>query len=81
MVRILISVAFERMSFWKDARLRGRVLFWSKCKTVVHLFETCRLLEEIRYQVFFIWVFLYKHSQFTGQQGKEEAISLTPLHH
>ena len=28
-----------------------------------------------------IWVFLYWHSRFTGQQGKGEAISLTTLYH
>ena len=27
-----------------------------------------------------IWVFFYDHSQFTGQQGKWKAISLTPLY-
>ena len=31
--------------------------------------------------VFFIWVFFHKHSRFAGQQGKDEAISLTPLYH
>ena len=32
--------------------------------------------------VFFcIWVFFHEHSQFTGQQGKGEAISLSPLYH
>ena len=30
---------------------------------------------------FFIWVFFHKHSRFAGQQGKDEAISLTPLYH
>ena len=30
---------------------------------------------------FFIWVFFHKHSRFIGQQGKGEAISLTPLYH
>ena len=30
---------------------------------------------------FSIWVFFHKHSQFTGQQGNREAISLTPLYH
>ena len=38
-----------------------------------HLFST--------YTIFFIWVFSYEHSQFTGQQGKGEAISLIPLFH
>ena len=28
-----------------------------------------------------MWVFFHEHSQFTGQQGKGEAISLTPLYH
>ena len=27
----------------------------------------------------FIWVFFHEHLQFTGQQGKGEAIYLTPL--
>ena len=31
--------------------------------------------------VFFIWVFFHEHARFTGQQGKGEGISLTPLYH
>ena len=32
--------------------------------------------------VFFsIWVFFHEHSRFTGQQGKGEAVSLTPLYY
>ena len=31
--------------------------------------------------LFSIWVFFHKHSRFTGQQGKGEAISLHPLCH
>ena len=30
---------------------------------------------------FSIWVLFHEHSRFTGQQGKREAISLTPLYH
>ena len=30
---------------------------------------------------FSIWVFFHEHSQFTEQQRKGEAISLTPLYH
>ena len=30
--------------------------------------------------IFFYLVFFHKHSQFTGQQEKGEAISLTPLY-
>ena len=30
---------------------------------------------------FSIWVFFNEHPRFTGQQGKEKAISLTPLYH
>ena len=30
---------------------------------------------------FSIWIFYHQHSRFTGQQGKGEAISLTPLYH
>ena len=33
------------------------------------------------YTIFLIWFFLHEHSRFTGQQGKGEAISLTPLYH
>ena len=35
-----------------------------------------------RYEFFFtIWVFIHKHSQITGPQGKGEGISLTPYYH
>ena len=35
-----------------------------------------------RYLFFFlVWVFFHEHSRFTGQQGKGEDISLTPLYH
>ena len=30
---------------------------------------------------FSIWIFFHEHSRFTGQQGKGEVISLTPLYH
>ena len=30
---------------------------------------------------FSIWVFFHEHSRFTGNQGKEEGISLTPFYH
>ena len=30
---------------------------------------------------FSIWVFFHEHSRFTGQQGKGEAISSSPLYH
>ena len=30
---------------------------------------------------FSVWVFFLKHSLFTGQQGRGESISLTPLYH
>ena len=29
----------------------------------------------------FFWVFFHEHSRFTGQQGKGEAIFLSPLYH
>ena len=28
-----------------------------------------------------IWIFFHEHAQFTGQQGKGEAFSLTPCYH
>ena len=40
------------------------------------------LLQHIKRGVFFFFVvFFHEHSPFTGQQGKGEAISLTPLSH
>ena len=39
------------------------------------------MLETIITKPFFIWVFFHKNTQFTGQQGKGESISLTPLYH
>ena len=35
----------------------------------------------IKYIFFSIWVFFHEHWRFTGQQGKGETISLTPLYH
>ena len=35
----------------------------------------------LRVLFFSIWVFFYEYSPFTGQYGKGEAISLTPLYH
>ena len=38
-----------------------------------------KMLETIITEAFFsIWVYFHEHSQFTGQLGKGEAISLTP---
>ena len=28
---------------------------------------------------FYIWVFFHEHSRFIGQQGKGEAVSLSPI--
>ena len=36
--------------------------------------------KEIDSQIFFIWVFFNEHSRFTGEQGKWEDNSLTPLY-
>ena len=30
---------------------------------------------------FSVWVFFHEHSRFTGLQGKQQGISLTPLYH
>ena len=39
-------------------------------------------VEQLRLRFFFsIWVCFCGHSRFTGQQGKGETISLTPLYH
>ena len=47
---------------------RSKLLFLFCCFFYFHLF-------------FFIWVFFHEQSRFTGQQGKGEAISLSPLYH
>ena len=39
------------------------------------------ILGIIFWDLFAIWVFFHEHSRFTGQQGKREAIYLTPLYH
>ena len=38
-------------------------------------------VKKVRSFFFPIWVFFHKHSWFTGQQGKGEAISLNPLYY
>ena len=40
-----------------------------------------RLINNLFFFFFSIWVFFHGHSRFTGQQGKGEATSLTPLYH
>ena len=47
---------------------RGNVFLWNK-----HLQSSLFF--------FSIWVFSHEHSRFTRQQGKGEAISLSPLYH
>ena len=39
-----------------------------------------RLSLSLQIFLFSNWIFLHKHSRFTGEQGKEKAISLTPLY-
>ena len=48
------------------------------CKVFKRIFFT----DHLRATAFFpMLVFFHEHPQFTGQQGKGEAISLTPLYH
>ena len=44
--------------------------------TMVTMMVTIRIVGKGSH---FIWVFFHVHSQFTGKQGKGEAISLNPL--
>ena len=39
------------------------------------------IFAHVRFFFFSMWVFFHIHSRFTGQQGKREAIYLTPLYH
>ena len=39
------------------------------------------IFSKVFLNIFLMWVFFHKHSRFTGQQGKGEAISLSPLYH
>ena len=50
---------------------------------LVLFFNYCMLISFFSTQLFFfvIWIFFQKHSRFTGQQGKGDGISLTPLYH
>ena len=50
------------------------------CNILVELVPLDKL-EHIHPFFFSILVFLHEHSRFTGQQGKGEAISLSPLYH
>ena len=53
--------------------------FKTKINTWISKHCSCKIRKKI---VFFsIWVFFHVHSRFTGQQGKGEAICLTPLYH
>ena len=49
---------------WRDVNMLGGV----------------RLSLSLQIFLFSNWIFLHKHSRFTGEQGKEEAISVTPLY-
>ena len=42
-------------------------------------YHTC--VSNMAFFFFSVWVFFHEHSQFTGLQGKGEAISLSPLYH
>ena len=53
------------------------------CLFLDNLYIACKHLVAFIYAIHFfsMWVFLHRHSQFTGQQGKGEGIYLTPLYH
>ena len=79
-------------AFLKNVTLWMR--FLSHSSIIIHFFG-CPTVVRITYQQtlwnvfnsyicdkqFFIWVFFHEHSRFTGQQGRGEVISLTPLYH
>ena len=47
------------------------------------MYSGLKMLETITTEaIFFLsWFFFQEHLEFIGQQGKREAISLTPLYH
>ena len=47
------------------------------------MYSGLKMLETITTEaiVFLSWFFFQEHLEFIGQQGKREAISLTPLYH
>ena len=55
----------------------------SNCKKILLILMSVQCSPYKIHCIFFcfIWVFLHQHFLFTGQQGKGEAISLTPLYH
>ena len=59
--------------------------FFSKCNQIRRKLRICSHLLKIYLTENFIsctvWVFFHDYSQFTGLQGKGEAISLTPHYH
>ena len=50
------------------------------CIGTIHIYQML-ILMRVFFFFFSIWVFFHGHSRFTGQQGKGEATSLTPLYH
>ena len=77
-------MAVKRRQLRERALQRGLTPINSRRKTNQAIKE-CFLSENytglVIFLFFSIWVFFRKHSRFTGQQEKEEAISLSPLYH
>ena len=68
-------------TFWQYSRIH-MILRWfpETSKKAIDVSYAKRNLKLV--MIFFsIWVFFHKHSRFTGQQGKGEDISFSPLYH
>ena len=76
-----------RSKLYDNVRLQGPIHRLSFLFLSRHLWfwrESQPAFEKLRRILFFFFsisVFFHAHSRFTGQQGKEENIYLTPLYH
>ena len=81
MVSSLPLLSRESSVFVKESPDRKKDL----TKTCIRIYRRLKSYVNIQCKFFFVffsmWVFFYVHSRFTGQQGKREAIYLTPLYH
>ena len=80
-------VVHDSRSLWQVmnvSNLLKMINFWRRCFFNNIIFEVffsyiVILLNQVGF--FSTWVFFLEYSRFTGQQGKGEAISLTPFYH
>ena len=72
-----IKVEFDSKSIFNKTFLKTKVKSYNDEATDFHDKEMPKVGPNY-YYFLSIWVFFHKHSRFTGQQEKGEAISLSP---